>query len=116
MNKAVGEEVGALVGVVSDVNCDAKGTALGRCIRLRVRVDVHKPLLQWTNVSIGGSSCKVLFRYEKLADLCFFCGRLDHMANTCKLYHPDGLQYYGPWLRANGQNPTSLNKVSSDLN
>lgn len=116
MNRAVGEEVGALFGGATMVECDDEGTTLGKCIRMRVNLDVNKPLLRWSNVNIGGTTTKILFRYEKLADLYFFCGSLDHMGKACKLYHPDGLRYYGPWLRVNGQNPTSLNEIASDLN
>lgn len=60
MNKVVGEEVGALISIVTDVSCDDEGTALGRCIRVRVQVDIHKPLLRWTNVHIGGTTCKIM--------------------------------------------------------
>lgn len=57
-----------------------------------------------------------MFRYEKLADLCFLCGCLYHMEKACKLYHHDALRYYRPWLRANGQHPTSLNEIAGELN
>lgn len=102
MNKAVGEALGALFGGALVVECDEEGNALGKCIRLRVNLDVHKPLLRWSNVNIEGVTTKILFRYEKLTNLCFFCGSLDHMEKVCSFYHPDGLRYYGPWFCANG--------------
>lgn len=60
-------------------------------------------------------SNRVIFRYEKLADLCYYCGPLDHLEKDCKNILPDGKWYYGPWLRANGQHPTSLEYISKEL-
>lgn len=105
-----------MLGKVIEVCCDAEGTALSRCIHIRAYVDIHKPLLCWTNINIGGFSCKIMFRYEKMADFCYMCGRLDHLERNCTHLHSDGLRYCGPWLRANGQNPTSLEDVASELN
>lgn len=57
-----------------------------------------------------------MFRYEKLADFCYMCGRLDHLVKACTYAHLDGLRYYGLWLRAKGQNPTSFEEAAGDLN
>lgn len=46
MNKAAGEEFGALIDTVIDVSYDDEGTTLGCYIRVRVQVDIHKPLLR----------------------------------------------------------------------
>lgn len=116
MNKLVGEEVGALLGEVVEVNCDLEGKAVGRCIPVRVLVDVRKPFIRWSNINIGGLARKILFRYEKLADIFFSCGRLDHLKKHCSFSHPDGLRYYGLWLRAIGQNPPSFEEAAGDLN
>lgn len=116
MNKAVGEDVGALIGEVFKISCDDEGTSIGQCLRVKAQIDILKPLLQWTNVCIGGSICKVLFRYEKLADYCYVCGSLTHLEKHCPIAYPDGLRFYGPWLRDNGQNPINLYEVSCELN
>lgn len=116
MNRAVGEELGALFGGALEIDYDEKGRVRGKCIRLRAIVDVHKPLLWWSNVCINGSSTKIIFRYEKLADFCLFCGRLDHLEKACKLFHPDGLHHYGSWLRANSSSPTSMDEIANELN
>lgn len=46
MNKVVGEAVGALFGRATMVECDEDDATIGKCIRLRVNPDVHKPLLR----------------------------------------------------------------------
>lgn len=96
MNKAIIEEISALIGEVIDFSGDGTGGAIDRCIRARVMVDIFKPLLRWTTVSFGGVLYKVLFRYEKLADFCYLCGRLNYLEKHCVWSHPDGLRYYGP--------------------
>lgn len=116
MNRAVGEELGALFDGALEINYDDIGKTWGKCLRIRALVNVHKPLLRWSNVCINGVYIKILFRYEKLANFCSFCGRLDHMEKACKLFHPDGLRHYGSWLRAHNQNPTSLDDIASELN
>lgn len=116
MNRSVGEAVGALLGKVVDVFCDAEGTVIGHCIRIWVLLDIHKPLLRWTNINIGGSSRKVTFWYEKLVAFCYMCARLDHLERNCTQTHSDGLRYYSSWLRANGQNPSFLEEVAGELN
>lgn len=99
MNRLVGAEVGSLIGEVMEVNCDGNGVVVGRCTRIKVRIDVQNPLVRWTNINIGGIACKVMFRYEKLADFCYACDRLDHLVKHYSFTHPDGMCYYGPWLR-----------------
>lgn len=44
------------------------------------------------------------------------CGRLDYLEKNCTQTHPDGLRYYGLWLRANGQNQISLEDIAGELN
>lgn len=56
MNKVVGAEKGQVLGQVIEVRSDdAEGRALGRCIRIRAMIDIHKPLVQWTKACIGGT-------------------------------------------------------------
>lgn len=43
MNKEVGEDIEVLIGNVSDVVCDGQEAALGKCLRLRVSIDVSAP-------------------------------------------------------------------------
>lgn len=46
MNKAVGEEIGALFGGAIEIDCDENGKARGKCIGIRAILDVHKPLVR----------------------------------------------------------------------
>lgn len=59
--------------------------------------------------------CRVVFRYEKLSDFCYYCGRLDHQEKDCGFVKPDGKRYFGTWLRANGQNAVTLETIINEL-
>lgn len=76
--------IAPVIGKVTEIKCETDGGAFGRCIRLRAILDIHKPLVKWTNMTIGGLLCRLFFRYEKLVDFCFICGQLDHKDIECK--------------------------------
>lgn len=115
MNKAIGEALGVSLGEVMEVRSETDGMSIGRCIRVRVRINVNKPLFQWTNMKIEGNLFKAIFRCEKLADYCYYCGRLDHMEKECKNMFPDVKRYFGLWLRANDQHPITLEGITMEL-
>lgn len=71
--------------------------------------------MRWTNVNIGGSLCRLFFHYKKLADFCFFCGRLDHINKDCKESQLEGKKHYGPWLCGHRQHPIFLNEIAADI-
>ena len=54
-------------------------------MRIRVNVNVHKPLKKGKVISLEGSKkVLALFKYEKLLDFCYCCGRLDHQKMECE--------------------------------
>lgn len=88
MKKQVGEAIGALAGEVLEFAGDENGRAIGKCFRVKILLDVTKPLLRWTSISFGGDSSRVLLRYKKLADYYYICGLLNHKDKECPLFHP----------------------------
>ncbi|KAA3454199.1 reverse transcriptase [Gossypium australe] len=61
----------------------------GDWCRLRVNLDVQKPLRRGIFVSSDNSvKSWIPFKFEKLPVFCFGCGRLDHGLNDCKLSDP----------------------------
>ena len=43
-----------------------------RCLKIRVAIDVNKPLKRGKMVSVlGGGSVLAMFRYERLPDFCY---------------------------------------------
>lgn len=115
MNKDVRMEIGSRLGQVLEVRGDAEGGATGRCIRVKVKLDICKPLIRWLFMHIGRTTCRVIMRCEKLVDFCFFSGRLDHVERDCKELTVDSKRHYGPWLRANRHNSINWKDIIRDL-
>lgn len=56
---------------------------MGKCLRVRVLINVSKPLLRGSKIDFDGVTSIVFFRYEKLGDFCFVCGKLDRIDRDC---------------------------------
>ncbi|KAI8006296.1 hypothetical protein LOK49_LG07G01503 [Camellia lanceoleosa] len=75
----------------SRVEAPSDGLLIHRSfLRLRIEVDVTKPLLQglilYRRDSSGpvGDGIKVYYKYEKLTEFCYDCGRIGHDNLSCK--------------------------------
>ncbi|XP_073152541.1 uncharacterized protein [Henckelia pumila] len=108
----VGMMLGDIIGVAINVEADEQSRCLGPFMRLRVIIDITKPLRRVARVALGSVSNPVLvyLRYERLSDYCYICGVIGHIATECphKPY-PLGDDYmaypYGPWLREETEIP-----------
>nr|DAD20544.1 TPA_asm: hypothetical protein HUJ06_022007 [Nelumbo nucifera] len=91
-----------------------------RCLRLRVKIDITKPLEVGAKGNLGdGKESWFSFQYENLPIFCYKCGVLGHLKKACKdttdtskqmeslttkikeqcLDESKALTGYGPWLR-----------------
>lgn len=61
MNKAVGSKIGESLGELEDVDVAGDGDGWGRCLRLRISIDLHKPLERGRALILGGKSIWVSF-------------------------------------------------------
>ncbi|KAJ8430330.1 hypothetical protein Cgig2_015387 [Carnegiea gigantea] len=55
----------------------------------QVDVDVCKPLRKGINVKIDGKQLWIFFKFLKLPNFCYGCGRLGHMVKACEVIDPD---------------------------
>lgn len=85
-------------------------------MRIRVRVDTSKPLCQGCKIFLeGGKVSWVRFKYERLPNLCYWCGLLTHNDKDCDLWVQSSGnlteqdQQFDGWLRA----PTTLPRKCS---
>ncbi|MBA0788061.1 hypothetical protein Gotri_027751, partial [Gossypium trilobum] len=61
----------------------------GEFCRLRIQLNVQKPLRRGIFVSTGkGNKCWIPFKYEKLPTFCFGCGKLRHGLQDCTSITP----------------------------
>jgi hypothetical protein len=106
MNKSVGSKIGASLGKLEDVDIAGDGVGWGRYLRLRVTIDLSKPLDRGRELKMEGISHWVVFKYEKLPSFCFRCGRIVHdkkgcpVSNFSRRNNMEESRQWGPWLRA----------------
>ncbi|KAL7264932.1 hypothetical protein ACSBR1_002812 [Camellia fascicularis] len=108
MTRAHGEVIGNRIGRLVEAEAPSDGLLLHRSfLRLRIEVDVTKPLLQGFILyrcdcsGPVGDGVKVYYKYEKLTEFCYDCGRIGHDNLSCKFVsREDGRNSgYGPHQR-----------------
>lgn len=102
MSKEVGHNTGASLGPVEVVEANGAGLGWRKYLRIRVNLDLSKPLERGRVLKFRGKTCWVSFRYEKLPRFCFSCGRIKHGLEGCLAVSPgeNTEKPYGVWLRA----------------
>lgn len=106
MNREVAEELGSVIAEV-DKTTELSKMEGGSFMRIRVRIDITLPLCRGRIITLeGGFEEWVKFKCERLPNICYKCGCLNHSDKTCDLWidsdgtlSPDN-QEYGPWIRA----------------
>ena len=107
LNHETGEAIGKMIGSViqvADIEDDGAG---GEFLRVRVAVDITKPLPRCCKLRAAGKHLGwVGIRYERLPNFCYWCGRVSHSERDCEIWlRGKGSlkreeQQYGEWLRA----------------
>jgi hypothetical protein len=106
MTKGIGTKIGESMGCLMEVDLAGDGAGWGRCLRIRVEIDLSKPLERGRALKFEGKSHWVPFKYEKLPMFCFECGRVVHGVKGCPVPRPSRLhstsdaKAWGVWLRA----------------
>ncbi|KAL0003670.1 hypothetical protein SO802_011231 [Lithocarpus litseifolius] len=106
MTIAAAEKICGVVGeVISQL--DPKLYDGGNFIRVKVAVDISIPLCRGRLVSLNdGKQVWISFKYERLPNLCYWCGCLTHDDRDCELWiESEGTlkseqREFGPNLRA----------------
>ncbi|XP_030942600.1 uncharacterized protein LOC115967604 [Quercus lobata] len=119
-NKSVAEDICGAIGRVdrssSVANCEG-----GSYIRVRVTLDVFQPLCRGRVITFeDGGKIWINFRYERLPNICYWCGCFDHGDRDCDLWiQSKGTlnkeeQQFGSWIRAiqSGQPRKNVVRVS----
>ncbi|CAA0815833.1 Unknown protein, partial [Striga hermonthica] len=106
MTAEVGLKIGQIFKDVSNVVVTNLAYQGGRLIKLLVTVDLNEPLPRCTSIRLGSQIVTVTFKYERLVNLCFYCGMIGHIEKSCKLRMEDIKNkmlhegQFGEWLRA----------------
>ena len=90
-------------------------------MRIRVRLDVTKPLCRGTKARLDkGHETWISFNYERLPNFCYWCGLLSHSDKDCPqwLLNKEVLrtedQQFGPWLKAVNEHPWRKTEIKVD--
>jgi hypothetical protein len=103
MSREIGRKIGASVGVVEAVDADARGMGWGEFLRVKILMDLAKPLQRGRKINIEGKAHWIHFQYERLPRFCFQCGAICHGKSGCpkrSSFRQQEPNQYGMWLRA----------------
>ncbi|XP_075665270.1 uncharacterized protein LOC142634918 [Castanea sativa] len=85
--KSICDSVGVICHSIGGVEQDG-----GSFMRVKVTLDISLPLCRGRLITLeNGNKHWVSFKYERLPNLCYWCGQLDHNDRDCPL-----------WLRSKG--------------
>ncbi|GAU33808.1 hypothetical protein TSUD_221460 [Trifolium subterraneum] len=118
MAKKLGDVIGEFVEV------DLKdGNRLGKFLRVKVTVDLRKPLKRGIVVKYQGKNLRVFFKYERLPTFCFACGKIGHQIKDCEEMEGKGETEFdeieekefpfGQWMKASPL-PKALLDIKKD--
>jgi len=103
MNTVTGKAIGDKVGKVLEIATDADGSAVGSYLRVKVQVDIRKPLIRGVTLEkdTGGGDLWCPITYEFLPNFCYECGLLGHLEKECDdSVGKEHAKQFGDWLRA----------------
>ncbi|KAL0002652.1 hypothetical protein SO802_016433 [Lithocarpus litseifolius] len=116
-NRRVAERICEAIGKVNSMLDDNESEGDG-FIRIRVTIDVSKPLSRGRVISLdSGKELWVSFRYERLPNICYWCGSLMHGDRDCEQWvETEGSfskesKQFGPWIRAPPFFPSRKNVI-----
>lgn len=104
MTKEVAENICDIIGEVHK-STDVVTNEGGHFIRVQVMIDITLPLCRGRVITLeNGLKHWVQFRYERLPNLSFWCGSLNHADKNCKL-----------WLQSKGTLTVDQQQYNSNL-
>ncbi|XP_040932119.1 uncharacterized protein [Gossypium hirsutum] len=77
-------QMGNFLGVFLKYDGSNLGKENRNFMRIRVQIDVRRPLKRKKQILFSGRRSYVTFKYERLSLFCFFCGRLGHSDSFCE--------------------------------
>jgi interleukin-1 receptor-associated kinase 1 len=102
-------KLGNIMGSFEEVD-PKDSNRTGRFLRLKTSLDLRKPLKRGTKIKFQDRNLWVDFKYERLPNFCFACGKIGHQMKECEEVDDvdennyndieEKSQAFGPWLRA----------------
>ena len=111
--RSVGKDLGNSLGHYLEMDKRMWLTEQARFLRVRVDIPLNKSLRRGGNIlNLDGEKTWVNFKYERLPSFCYACGYLGHDEKHCpnQPCNPDSPKQYGEWLRASGNQKSSVDR------
>lgn len=101
MNRYYRELIGNTIGRVLDVDVDVDidDTGWGSFLRVRVDINLTKPLARIRKITIKGDTLWLSVKYAKLPKFCYGCDRILHTKGICQMSKSSPKDQFGNWLR-----------------
>ncbi|TXG72615.1 hypothetical protein EZV62_001194 [Acer yangbiense] len=86
--------LGRLIGDLIDIDVGSIEECFKKYMRVRVGIDVSKPLKRFLRMDLSGNGEEslLLLRYEKLPEYCFCYGMVGYSYSECRLWLKDGVR------------------------
>ncbi|XP_040996158.1 uncharacterized protein At4g02000-like [Juglans microcarpa x Juglans regia] len=109
------EKIGRVIGNL--LGFDHIVAFVKRFLRIRVEIDTSKPLLDgFILPQLNRQPAKITFKYERLSEFCYICGRLGHVHQSCPHVHGSDVEpQYGQSMSVEGQEKKRTNRVEENL-
>lgn len=98
MSETIGLHIGSSVGTVEDVETEEDGVGWVEYLRVKIWLDLSKPLARGRVLKIDGSTTWIAFQYETFPKFFFQCGVIRHGVAGCQ-GDPKKMEFR-TWLRA----------------
>ncbi|KAM2863916.1 hypothetical protein FF1_022633 [Malus domestica] len=103
MTRHIGQFIDNHIGAHVLTDQSLKGDIFGSILRIRVKIDIIKPLRRSLLLSFQGTEVGIDLSYEKLPITCFICGIIGHIEEQCLQFkgknEDDLSKPYGRWFQ-----------------
>lgn len=104
MHSDIIRNIGSKIGRVLEVDEGDDGHCAGRFVRVRVSLNINKPLQQviWILTKHSKEEICIILLYERLPNFCYKCGKIGHVERDYDKQETEGSEsIFGNCLRAN---------------
>jgi hypothetical protein len=108
-SEAMAKKLGNILGDFEEMDME-EINRMRKFLRIKASLDLTKPLKRGSKLHFQGKDIWVDYKYERLPNFCFVCGRIGHQMRDCEDLEDHDQedfseaeekdQNYGPWLRA----------------